>query len=225
MLVAPKQKPIKYVVVMVAREQQCLEGSSNLSAQRLAAKETTCRPQVHDRAQLTLENDKPIKVEDARQRMVVALVQKKVSELLGHERFNSSFQIGMLASFESFLETANLKRDESDVTNFDDADQTDDAMEREGIDVADINRLSRSYRNKFHNEMPHPKMDALVDSLADSWTQGKKSLVFVRRVASVKELKRKLREAIEPRVTRQQTHERVHVAQGVELDQTENAVR
>ena len=140
------------------------------------------------------EHDEPIKVEDARQRMVVALVQKKVSELLGHERFNSSFQIGMLASFESFLETANLKRDESDVTNFDDADQTDDAMEREGLDVADINRLSRSYRNKFQHEMPHPKMDALVDSLADSWAQGKKSLVFVRRVASVKELKRKLDE-------------------------------
>ena len=39
----------------------------------------------------------------------VALVQKKVNELLGNERFNQSFQIGMLASFESFLETAKLK--------------------------------------------------------------------------------------------------------------------
>ena len=37
---------------------------------------------------------------------------EKVSELLGHERFNCSFQIGMLASFESFLETARLKRDD-----------------------------------------------------------------------------------------------------------------
>ncbi len=139
-------------------------------------------------------HDEPIRAKDARQRLIVALVQKKVGELLGHERFNSSFQIGMLASFESFLETTRLKRDELDAANFDDVEQTVDAMEREGIDVTDVNRLARSYRNKFKSEMPHPKMDALVESLADAWTRGRKALVFVRRVASVKELKRKLDE-------------------------------
>lgn len=141
--------------------------------------------------------DEPIQVDDVRQRLVVALVQKKVSELLGHERFSSSFQIGMLASFESFLETAKLKRDEIDLATFDDPDQTNEArdeLEKEGIDVADVNRLARSYRQKFGTEMPHPKMDALVKSLSTSWTTGKKALVFVRRVASVKELKRKLDE-------------------------------
>ncbi|WP_417746705.1 helicase-related protein [Rosistilla oblonga] len=137
-------------------------------------------------------HDEPIRVEDPKQRMVVALVQKKVTELLGHERFNSSFQIGMLASFESFLETAKLKRDDDESANFDDSDQTDNAIEKEGIDVTDINRLARSYRNKFHAELPHPKMDALVDSLSQCWNTGEKALVFVRRVASVKELKRKL---------------------------------
>lgn len=140
------------------------------------------------------QHDEPIQVDDVRQRLVVALVQKKVSELLGHERFNSSFQIGMLASFESFLETAKLKRDETEIATFDDTDQTEDSLEKEGIDVADVNRLARSYRQKFGLEMPHPKMDALVKSLSTSWTAGKKSLVFVRRVASVKELKRKLDE-------------------------------
>jgi hypothetical protein len=131
-------------------------------------------------------------VEDPKQRLVVALVQKKVTELLGHERFNSSFQIGMLASFESFLETAKLKRDDDDSTNFDDADQTESAIEKEGIDVGDINRLARSYRNHFKSELPHPKMDALVGSLSKCWETGEKALVFVRRVASVNELKRKL---------------------------------
>ena len=140
------------------------------------------------------QHDEPIQVDDARQRLVVALVQKKVSELLGHERFNSSFQIGMLASFESFLETAKLKREETEIAIFDDTNQTEDSLEKEGIDVADVNRLARSYRQKFGLEMPHPKMDALVKSLSTSWTAGKKSLVFVRRVASVKELKRKLDE-------------------------------
>lgn len=138
-------------------------------------------------------HDEPIRVEDPKQRLIVALVQKKVSELLGHERFNNSFQIGMLASFESFLETTRLKREE-DGGNFDDVEQTEDLLEREGIDVADVNRLCRSYRKTFGTEMPHPKMDALVDSLSRAWKMGEKTLIFVRRVASVKELKKKLDE-------------------------------
>jgi hypothetical protein len=143
------------------------------------------------------EHDKPIHITDERERLVVALVQKKVSEVLADKRFNNSFQIGMLASFESFLETAKLKRDsttaDEDAT-FDDADQTDVAVERDGIDVHALNRLAKNYRKTFGRELPHPKMDAVVDSLTSSWMTGTKTLVFVRRVASVKELKRKLDE-------------------------------
>jgi hypothetical protein len=139
--------------------------------------------------------DEPICIEDDRQRLIVALVQKKVAELLGSEKFNNSFQIGMLASFESFLQTAKLKRDEeASETTFDDTEQTENAEEREGIDVHDLNRMSKNYRECFGEEMPHPKMDAVVESLANSWVSGKKSLIFVRRVASVKELKKKLDE-------------------------------
>ncbi|MEZ4222320.1 MAG: DEAD/DEAH box helicase family protein [Polyangiaceae bacterium] len=139
-----------------------------------------------------MKHDDPIHVQDIRQRLVVALVQKKVSELLGHERFNRSFQVGMLASFESFLETAKLKAHDDQAANFDDQHQTDDELERQGIDIGDVNRLARSYREMFGGEMPHPKMDALVSSLSGSWESGRKALIFVRRVASVKELKRKL---------------------------------
>jgi hypothetical protein len=152
-------------------------------------------------------HDEPIRVEDPKQRLVVALVQKKVSELLGHERFNSSFQIGMLASFESFLETTRLKREDSEIGNFDDPGQTDRALEREGIDVTDLNKLSQSYRTTFGAEMPHPKMDALVDSLSQAWTRGEKALIFVRRVASVKELKRKLDERYDGWLMRRLTDE------------------
>jgi hypothetical protein len=60
--------------------------------------------------------DEPVKVTDPKERLTVALVQKKVSELLGHERFNASFQIGMLASFESFLETTKVRLLEEDAT-------------------------------------------------------------------------------------------------------------
>lgn len=138
-------------------------------------------------------HDDPIVVSDPRQRLIVALVQKKVAELLRSEKFKMSFQIGMLASFESFLETSRLKRGDPDADgNFDDSAQTDDLMEKEGIDVHALNRLSRHYRSTFGAEMPHPKMDAVIEVLKDSWLSGRKSLVFVRRVASVMELKRKL---------------------------------
>ncbi len=139
-------------------------------------------------------HDEPIRIEDPRQKLVVALVQKKVSELLGHERFNSSFQIGMLASFESFLETSRARQEEDAGGNFDGTEQTENELEREGIDVHDVNQLARDFRERFGREMPHPKMDALVRSLAGSWRSGEKALVFVRRVNSVKELKRKLDE-------------------------------
>ena len=141
------------------------------------------------------QHDSPIAVADARQRLIVALVQKKVAELLGSGKFNMSFQIGMLASFESFLQTAKLKK-EDDEGNFDDPEQKRDLTEvqKEGLDVRDINRLAKDYRNTFGEEMPHPKMDEVVASLATSWLTGRKTLVFVRRVASVKELKQKLDE-------------------------------
>ena len=146
-------------------------------------------------------HDRPLEVDPTdrdRQRLIVALVQKKVAEILGHQKFNNSYQIGMLASFESFLETSGVKRKEEDddeeVSTFDDADQTDKAEERQGIDVAAVNGLARSYRNRFGREMPHPKMDALVAHLAEGLPEGRKALVFVRRVASVKELQAKLEE-------------------------------
>lgn len=140
-------------------------------------------------------HDEPIRIEDDRERLTLALVQKKVSELLGSKKFNNQFQIGMLASFESFLETAKLKQSDEETSNFDDTDQTEESDEREGIDVRDLNRLARSHVEKFGKQMPHPKMDALVSDLSRSWNTGRKALVFVRRVASVKELRSKLEES------------------------------
>lgn len=141
-------------------------------------------------------HDEPIRVTDVKQRLVLALVQKKVAESIGHERFGTSFQMGMLASFESFQQTAShtAKQDDESGGNFDDSDQTEDALEREGVDVRGVNRLAKSYRSKFQTELPHPKMDALVESLATVWQTGTKALVFVRRIASVTDLKRKLDE-------------------------------
>ncbi len=141
-----------------------------------------------------VRHDEPIVITDDRQRLIVALVQKKVSELLGSERFNSSFQTGLLASFESFLETTRTKRKDDADPTFDGEDQAVDSAERDGIDVHEVNRISRDFRKLFGHDMPHPKMDAVVESLSGCWTTGQKTLIFVRRVASVGELKRRLDE-------------------------------
>lgn len=142
------------------------------------------------------EHDHALSVPDHKRRLVVALVQKKVSETLRSPRFNNQFQIGMLASFESFMETAGIaKADiEEEASNFDQSDQSRDEIERRGADVDVLNRLAHTYRRAFGTELPHPKMDAVVDGLARAFETGEKALVFVRRVASVRELTRKLDE-------------------------------
>ena len=50
--------------------------------------------------------DEPLPPGSPRQRLTVALVQKKVSDVISSDTFNNQFQMGMLASFESFSQTA-----------------------------------------------------------------------------------------------------------------------
>lgn len=149
-----------------------------------------------------LDHDQPMRLTDERQRLVVALIQKKVTELLGDERFKNCFQIGMLSSFESFLESigrranrARLNEDDDEEgaeLAFDLAEQTEDAGERRGIDTGHVEAIASSYRERFGESLPHPKLDATCNALADAFDTGEKALVFVRRVATVGELKAKL---------------------------------
>lgn len=145
----------------------------------------------------------PLEHADEKQRLVVGLVQKKVFDILtalnrqrgeGRRRhFGRQFQMGMLASFESFFQTTKVKgKDDEEERAFDQADQTDDRSERDGIDAKSIDHLARSYRRQFGAPLPHPKMDAVARSLGEHLTRGDKTLVFVRRVASVGELAEKV---------------------------------
>jgi superfamily II DNA or RNA helicase len=150
-------------------------------------------------------HDEPLQLAGHREQLAVALIQKKVAELLGSGNANHSFQVGLLASFESFLETVSstARRLAEDDDEADDDGLFHKSSEeraaakdgpREGLDVSAINGIAKSYRMKFRAELPHPKMDAIVNELAQSFETGRKALVFVRRVASVDELQRKLEE-------------------------------
>lgn len=145
-------------------------------------------------------HDKPIRIEDPRQRLTVALMQKKVAEVLQTERFNNHFQIGMLSSFESFLQSAvTVRRQNADEPAFDGEEQhrglTD--RERDGIDTQAVAGVASSYRERFEEALPHPKLDTTAAALSDSFETGEKTLVFVRRVATVDELAAKLEESFD----------------------------
>ena len=137
------------------------------------------------------EHDHPMQVKDLKQRLVIALMQKKVAEVLQEERFNNNFQIGMLSSFESFLETLatasrgkrkrNSEKDDTDDSVFDESQDGTD-VERRGIDSSAVGEVVKSYRKRFIRALPHPKLDATSAALANAFDSGEKTLVFVRRV-------------------------------------------
>ena len=146
-------------------------------------------------------HDEAIEIVDPRQRLIVALMQKKVAEILQTERFNNHFQIGMLSSFESFLQSVETARrgDPAEPT-FDGEEQRrnlDDERVRNGIDTVAIGEVVRSYREAFGKALPHPKLDTTAAVLSGAFETGEKSLAFVRRVATVDELAAKLDESFD----------------------------
>lgn len=150
------------------------------------------------------EHDLPMRIDDPKQRLVVGLMQKKVAEVLGDEKFQNNFQIGMLSSFESFLETVGTRNrscrrlrqvageDEDGPTSNFDGNQGDTVNERLGIDTNAIAAMVESYRSRFHATLPHPKLDSTANSFASLFDSGDKVLIFVRRVRTVDELAAKL---------------------------------
>lgn len=134
-----------------------------------------------------------IRLESDEQKLITALVQKKVLKMLdekGDKGDKPSFQMGMLASFESFADSSKAKGP----VEFD-----SDSSEKDNQDAEDrhiIGAISDSYTGKKYNlgrTLPHPKMDEISEQLNDIvFKEGKKHIVFVRRVKSVKELKYKL---------------------------------
>jgi hypothetical protein len=160
------------------------------------------------------EHDKPMHIEDAKQRLIVGLVQKKVAETLSSERFNNRFQIGMLSSFESFVETATERRvalGDSDEDEEDgkpkvfDGDQDSSGLERKGADSLSLAAIARSYRKTFKRGLPHPKLDATVEALVDTFEHGDKALIFVRRLATMGELAARLNDAYDLWLERRMT--------------------
>ena len=145
-------------------------------------------------------HDQPIEIKKPAERLVVALMQKKVTEVLQNERFNNQFQIGMLSSFESFLQSVEtVRRRAADEAVFDGEEQHRGLRDevRRGVDTNAIGDVVRSYHAQFRKTLPHPKLDRTASTLSDAFETGEKALAFVRRVATVDEMAAKLDESFD----------------------------
>ncbi|WP_053977207.1 SNF2-related protein [Mangrovimonas xylaniphaga] len=128
----------------------------------------------------------PQYINDDLESIIIGLLQLKTLKHF-NESNNKSFEIGMLAGFETF------KTQDSDEPEFEDASIK--ANKAEDHDI--IKKIANSYFDTFDNHLPHPKQDNLIRVLFEGIQKGHKSLVFVRRIASVIELERKLTIEIE----------------------------
>ncbi|RUM53654.1 MAG: hypothetical protein DSY85_08525 [Marinomonas sp.] len=123
-------------------------------------------------------HDLPLKSASLHERLVNGVIQKNVFEMLQRDR-GGRFRIGSLESFEVYAGA------ESSLTESDDVSFHSGEVLPDQRLIAD---LCQSYRKKFSQEVPHPKLNAVAKMLSEKVAQREKALVFVRRVATTKDL-------------------------------------
>lgn len=157
-------------------------------------------------------HDAPLQAATPVEKLMVALVQKKVIETLhatgarsSDGTFLPSFQIGMLSSFESFGES--IERQLPGQVNattpeiFEDKEgAARDPTDAMGKDTGIVDQISRDFQKTFGQTPPHPKQNQVARAAAERAAEGDKSLIFVRRVRSTEELATRITEALDERL-------------------------
>lgn len=132
------------------------------------------------------ENAAPLMIKGDEQAMVLGLLQYNTIKHLNANN-NAAFEIGMLAGFETFrIDHDKSSDDEKEYEEV----RTRKMRKSQDYDV--LRRIIDSYRDRFGVLPPHPKQDAVVDSVFEMVKRREKALIFVRRVASAYELERRL---------------------------------
>lgn len=127
------------------------------------------------------ESAPPLRVGTDKDGIILGLVQHKIISHL--QRNGGMYELGLLGAFESYTVDAGSEAEIDTV-----ASRRKNAM----IDREILHELNESYRDVVGDDLPHPKQDSLIKALFELMTKGEKSLVFVRRIGSVRELDRKL---------------------------------
>lgn len=108
---------------------------------------------------------------------------------------NASFEIGMLAGFESYtLDIA--KRKNSTDQKPEEFEETVNHVPNESQDYHIVKKIIEAYKAKFDGKLPpHPKQSVMEQEIVQQLEHADKSLIFVRRVASAYELQERLIES------------------------------
>lgn len=148
---------------------------------------------------------------DIEQKLFMALIQKKLADFQGKN--NAQFKIGFLETFESY----DSFQGTYSVSDDDEGGESDKEKEFENgnshvkdefgqaADKKLLQKTARSYEETFGENSfpPHPKLNYMEESVAKSIeaegsdNPNDKALVFVRRIASVDELCKRLNSCYE----------------------------
>jgi hypothetical protein len=139
----------------------------------------------------------PILLEENFDNVFWQLLQYKSIRHLS-QKANASFEIGMLAGFESYQidmdkRLSGLSDDEGDGSDNREYEITKSRKQKDSEDANVIRTIVNAYKDSFGNEPPpHPKLSRLEDELIRQFQRQEKSLIFVRRIATVDELQTQL---------------------------------
>lgn len=148
--------------------------------------------------------DQPLQAASISEKLINAVIQKNVFELL-QARSGGRFRVGALESFEIYAGAA------SSLTEVDEGNTHNQQVLPDQQLIAD---LCVSYRRRFAQEVPHPKLNAVTRMLAGKIAKREKALVFVRRVATTTDLASRVSQAFDDQiiqslkaVTRREEHD------------------
>lgn len=133
-------------------------------------------------------------VQNNEQALILGLLQYNTIKHLNN-KYNASFEIGMLAGFETFV-VDQEKRSSAKLERTGEPEREYEDVKNKKVQVSQdhsiIKEIIESYKLKFGCYPPHPKQDAIVEAVFRLMLTGEKSLIFVRRINSAYELEKRL---------------------------------
>lgn len=147
----------------------------------------------------------PLEIDDSFESVFWQLIQYKSIKHL-NQKNNASFEIGMLAGFETYNVDIDRKKqiqksNENETENIEiinkEYEQTENRNIKESQDINIVRGIINSYNETFNQFPPHPKQTKLENEIINQLHHQDKSLIFVRRIASSVELEKRILEKYE----------------------------
>lgn len=182
----------------------------NLTSREIPFSRNECREEHRKGNVNKIGEAKRLIVEDNFESIFWQLLQYKSIKHLDQKN-NKSFEIGMLAGFESYqLDTDKVRATNDEVENESYSDeskeyeQTSSRKHKESQDINIVKDIVDSYVERFKKEPPpHPKQSKLEEEIINQLSRQEKSLIFVRRVATAYELEKRLIHLYENKVIKE----------------------